>query len=127
MLKAPLMVRLIWSVFKLGFFAAILLCLFPSLTSFLTVPLAKFRAAAASGTLTGNPAVDRGVDGLPVNGAIENINRFPGWAKEEVKVLPSQVASVDSWVAETIPNVPTTARCPSSNGTINWLHASEPH
>jgi hypothetical protein len=83
---------------KLGFIATILLCLFPSLTSFLTAPLARFHAAAASGTLTGNRIIDRGVDGLPVKAAIEDINKFPAWAKTEAQALPSQVAPVDSWV-----------------------------
>jgi hypothetical protein len=118
------MARVIFGLLKLGFTAAVLLCLFPSLTSFLTVPLAKFHAAAASGTLTGNRIVDHGFDALPVNGAIEKINKFPAWAQGEAQALPSQVAPVDSWVAGTIPNVSSAPRFSSqSNGSINWLHA----
>jgi hypothetical protein len=121
------MAKVIFGLVKLGFIATIILCLFPSLASFLTAPLARFHAAAASGTLTGNRIIDRGVDGLPVKAAIEDINKFPAWAKTEAQALPSQVAPVDSWVAGTIPNVNTTPRFSSrSDGSINWLHAGNP-
>jgi hypothetical protein len=124
MLRSFLMARVIFGLLKLGFIAAVLLCLFPPLTSFLTVPLAKFHAAAASGTLTGNRIVDHGVDALPVNGAIENINKFPAWAQGEAQALPGQVAPVDSCVAGKIPNVSSAPRFSSqSSGSINWLHA----
>jgi hypothetical protein len=124
MLRIFLMAKIIFGLLKLGFIAAVLLCLFPSLTSFLTVPLAKFHAAAASGTLTGNRIIDNGVDALPVNGAIQNINKFPSWAQREAQALPNQVAPVDSWVSSTIPNVSSAPRFSSpSSGSINWLHA----
>jgi hypothetical protein len=119
------MARSILGLLKLGIIAAVLICLFPSLTSFLTAPLVKFHTAAASGTLTGNRIIDRGVDELPVNGAIENINEFPAWAKREAQALPGQVAPVDSWLAGTIPNSTTTPRFPSRpKGSINWVHAA---
>ena len=95
--------RAFFALFELGLLAVALVCLFPSLVSFLTGPLANLHSAAQSGTLTGNRIVDRGVGALPINVAIDGINQFPSWARSEVKALPAQFAPVDSWVADTIP------------------------
>jgi hypothetical protein len=102
--------RLFFALFKLGVLAVILVCLFPSLTSFLTGPLANYaghalHSAAQSGTLPGNRLVDRGVGALPMKVVIDGINQFPSWAKAEGQALPSQFAPLDSWVANEIPDV----------------------
>ncbi|MBV8225487.1 MAG: hypothetical protein JO232_09900 [Verrucomicrobia bacterium] len=97
--------RLFFALFKLGVLAVILVCLFPSLTSFVTGPLASLHSAAQSGTLTGNRLVDRGVGALPMKAVIDGINQFPSWAKAKGQALPGQFAPLDSRVANQIPDV----------------------
>jgi len=95
--------RLFIALFKFGLLAVALVCLFPSLVSLLTGPLANLHSAVQSGTLTGNRIVDRGVGALPINVAIDGINQFPSWARSEIKALPAQFAPLDSSVANMIP------------------------